>query len=293
MGTTPQRRTANHPQIAKELTARPYEWGAVATYPAAYVAASTASHIRNAQRGFHVYGPAGSFETRATRVEDGTLLEARYVRGIARPLNGLIQGTADTQPAPAGPGQVWPDAVPVLSPPIGSNGTPMTTPAPALPHDPYITAVCEALDKAGLEVKDGRTDDCETRGTYCYLNAVIELDMLTTGLQQEWPHGLLLIWEWHTGRETEQGEPERGPQWSFAELKADGSNEYPTDLPVEGYASPAAVVEAARKVISQEIQAGSFHNLGQWRGWDGGIIGDSWEQADELESAAAAWDAEE
>jgi hypothetical protein len=292
-GSTPGRRTANHAEIARELTARPYVWGTVSTYPAAYVVAQIARRIREASGRYHVYGPAGSFETRATPVEDGTRLEARYVRGIARPLRGLIHGTPDTRPAPAGLGQVWPDAVPVLSSPTGPNGTPMTAPASALPHDPYITAVCEALDKAGLEVKDGRTDDCETRGTYCYLNAVIELDMLATGLQQEWPHGLLLIWEWHSGREADLGEPERGPQWSFAELNGDGSNHYPTGLPVYGYASPAAVVDAARKVISQEIQPGSPNGLGQWRGWDGGIIGDSWGQADELESAAAAWDAQE
>jgi hypothetical protein len=162
-----------------------------------------------------------------------------------------------------------------------------------LPHDPYITAVCEALDKAGLEVKDGRTDDCETRGTYCYLNAVIELDMLSTGLQDEWPHGLLLIWEWHTGIEAEYGEPDRGPQWLFAELNEDGSNAYPTTLPVYGYAAPAAIVEAARKVIDRTIQPGSSPNFGQWRGWDDGIIGDSWKGADELEAACTAWSAEE
>jgi len=162
-----------------------------------------------------------------------------------------------------------------------------------LPHDAYIEAVTEALDKAGPEVKDARTDDCETRGTYCYLNAVIELDMLSVGLQEEWPHGLLLIWEWHTGIEADQGEPARGPQWTFAELNADGSNEYPTDLPVYGYASPAAIVDAARKVISREIQPGSPQGYGQWRGWDGGIIGDSWEHADELDAACEAWGADE
>lgn len=170
-----------------------------------------------------------------------------------------------------------------------------------LPHDPYITAVCDALTAAGLELTDHCwTDDCETRGTYCYLNAVITLDPSgVLGLDDEsipddaaWRHGLLLIWEWHTGREADQGEPERGPNWLFAELKDDGSNEYPTDLPLHGYASPAAVVEAARKVISREIGAGSFHGH---RGpkWDGGTIGDSWEHADELESAVTAWDAQE
>lgn len=167
----------------------------------------------------------------------------------------------------------------------------MTTPR-TLPHDDYITAVSEALDTAGLEVKDGRTDDSESRGTYCYLSAVIELDMMSVGLQDEQP-GLLLIWEWHTGREAEHGEPDRGPAWQFAALKDDGSNEYPTDLPVYGYADPAAVVEAARKVISCEIKPGSYFNSGQWRGWDGGLIGGSWEKADELEAACAEWDARE
>ena len=161
-----------------------------------------------------------------------------------------------------------------------------------LPHDEYIEAICEALDKVGPEVKDGRTDDCETRGTYCYLNAVIDLDMLTVGLQDEWPNGLLLIWEWHTGIEAEHGEPDKGPVWQFAELKDDGSNEYPTDLPVHGYASPAAIVDAVRKVIAHEIGAGSFYGRSGPR-WDGGIIGDSWERADELDAACEAWGVKE
>ena len=170
-----------------------------------------------------------------------------------------------------------------------------------LPHDPYITAVCDALTDAGLELTDHCwTDDGETRGTYCYLNTVITLDPSgTVGEFAEdipagtpWPHGLLLIWEWHTGIEADQGEPDRGPVWQFAELKADGSSEYPTSLPVYGYASPAAVVEAARKVISREIGAGSFYGYGAPK-WDGGIIGDSWERHAELDAACEAWAAEE
>jgi len=106
----------------------------------------------------------------------------------------------------------------------------------------------------------------------------------------QWPHGLLLVWERHTGFDADQGEPERGPLWQFAELNADGSNAYPTDLPVLGYASPAAVVEAARKVITHEIQPGHFHNGGQAT-WDGGIIGGAWEHADELDAACGAWGA--
>jgi hypothetical protein len=170
-----------------------------------------------------------------------------------------------------------------------------------LPQDPYITAVCDALTEAGREPTDSTwTDDCETRGTHCYLNAVITLDPSGTitgrALDEDnadWPHGLLLVWEWHTGIEADQGEPERGPQWQFAELNADGSNDYPTDLPVHGYASPAAIVEAARKVISREIGAGDFYNLGQWRDWEGGIIGNSWDQADALDAACEAWGTDE
>lgn len=169
-----------------------------------------------------------------------------------------------------------------------------------LPHDPYITAVCDALTAASLEITDHTwTDDGETRGTYCYLNAVITLDpsgTITSDAEDipagtPWPHGLLLIWEWHTGAE-EGGDPERGPVWQFAELKADGSNEYPTGLPVYGYASPAAIVEATRKVIDHSIGAGHFHNFGLAK-WDGGIIGDSWDRADALDAACEAWGAKE
>lgn len=161
-----------------------------------------------------------------------------------------------------------------------------------LPHDDYIEAVTVALDTAGITTADIRTDDCETRGTYCYLNAVIELDLFHTSDADAWPHGLLLLWEWHTGVEADQGEPDKGPVWQFAELKEDGSNEYPTDLPVYGYASPAAIVEAARKVISREIGAGHSFNYGRAK-WDGGIIGDSWEQHAELDAACEAWGTDE
>ncbi|MFJ8110465.1 hypothetical protein [Streptomyces sp. NPDC096132] len=163
-----------------------------------------------------------------------------------------------------------------------------------LPHDPYIAAIGDALASAGLELTDHCwTDDCETRGTYCYLNAVITLDpsgSIASGDEGDaaWPHGLILIWEWHTGIEAEYGEPDRGPIWQFAELKGDSSNDFPTELPVYGYASPAAVVEAARKVIDRSIGAGHFFNGGR-AAWDGGIIGDSWERADELNAACEAW----
>lgn len=167
-----------------------------------------------------------------------------------------------------------------------------------LPHDDYTTHVIEALSYASLTPAEYWTSDGETRGTYCYLNAVITLDPSHThDLDDDdipdgtaWRHGLALIWEWHTGIEAD--EPERGPQWLFAELKDDGSNEDPTGLPVEGYANPAAVVEAARKVISREIGAGHFHNFGLPK-WDGGVIGGSWDRADELDAVCEAWGVDE
>lgn len=163
------------------------------------------------------------------------------------------------------------------------------------PHTPYITAVTDALTAAGLPPADSRTDDSDTRGSHCYLNAVITLDPNGThDLDHDdippgtaWPHGLLLIWEWHTGIEADDGEPDRGPAWQFAELKNDGSNQYPTTLPVYGYASPAAVVDAARRVIAREVRASVD---GGWpHGWDGALVGGSWDRADELEAACEAW----
>lgn len=169
-----------------------------------------------------------------------------------------------------------------------------------LPQDAYILAVTNALTIAGLAPSESWSDDGETRGTYCYLNAVLTLDPNNTHdldhddipTDARWPHGLILIWEWHTGIEADQGEPERGPVWLFAELKDDGSNEYPTSLPVHGDASPAAIVDAAQKVISGEIGPGHFHNFGAST-WNGGTIGDSWERADELDMACAEWGVKE
>ncbi|MBB1260407.1 hypothetical protein [Streptomyces alkaliterrae] len=168
------------------------------------------------------------------------------------------------------------------------------------PHDTYISAVSDALTEAGLTPADWWTEDTETRGTYCYLNAVITLDPSNTHdldhdeipTDAAWPHGLLLLWEWHTGIEAELGEPERGPIWQFAEVKADGSTEYPTPLPVYGYASPAAVVKVARMVIDRSITpVSAFH--ASLSNSIGELIGDSWNRADELAAACAQWSARE
>jgi hypothetical protein len=174
----------------------------------------------------------------------------------------------------------------------------MTTTMRTLPHDPYIQAVTEALTTAGLEPPEHWTSDGETKGVYCYLNAVITLDPSGThDLDDEdvpsgtpWRHGLILNWEWHTG--AEDGWPEKGPFWEFAELKADGSCQYvPVTLPVHGYASPAAIVDAARKVIAREIRPASFN--GGSSTWTGAPIGDTWERHAELDAVCEAWGTKE
>ncbi|MFF9270446.1 hypothetical protein [Streptomyces rochei] len=168
----------------------------------------------------------------------------------------------------------------------------------SLPHDPYIEAVTDALTAAGLTPVEQWADDGETKGTYCHLTAVLSLDPSGTHDQDDeevpagtpWRHGLLLSWEWHTG--AEEGW-EKGPRWEFAALKADGSCEYtPAMLPVFGYASPAAVVDAVRRVVAREIRPDFSSSFGGIV-WDGGVIGDAWERHTELDAACEAWGTEE
>ncbi|MFD4264051.1 hypothetical protein ACFWR9_42215 [Streptomyces sp. NPDC058534] len=167
-----------------------------------------------------------------------------------------------------------------------------------LPHDDYIEAVTAALTAAGLRPAEHWTSDGETKGMYCHLNAVITLDPSGTyDVDDEdvptgtaWRHGLILSWEWHTG--AEEGW-EKGPFWEFAALKEHDVCQYPpVQLPVYGYASPAAIVEAGRKVISHEVKPNHSSSSGAVL-WDGGIIGDSWERHAELDAACEAWGVDE
>ncbi|MFK0154137.1 hypothetical protein ACIQVK_18950 [Streptomyces sp. NPDC090493] len=63
----------------------------------------------------------------------------------------------------------------------------------------------------------------------------------------------------------------------------------PVALPVYGYAPPAAVAEAARRVIGYRIKA----RPDGLADWDGGIIGGSWEHADALDAGCEAWGTDE
>ncbi|NUS86331.1 MAG: hypothetical protein HOY75_27315 [Streptomyces sp.] len=145
----------------------------------------------------------------------------------------------------------------------------------ALPHDPYITAVHTALTAADLEPIDWFTDDSDTRGSHCFLRAVLALDPDSV----RWPSGLILIWEWHTGIEAEQGEPERGPSWEWAQLvDSHGQCGERQGFTALGYPSPAYIVESVRALVDRRNQS---------------MPPESWTQADELNAACEAWGADE
>lgn len=150
----------------------------------------------------------------------------------------------------------------------------MTAQTRELPHDLYLTQVHFALADVGLDPDHHTLDDSDTRGTHCYLRG-----MHHHPPYRSWPHGLLLIWEWHTGTEADQGEPGRGPAWLWAALLADGSNTEPARLPVDGYANPVQVAAAFDELV--ETGEAVKTRPGRWRG------------ADDLNAACEAWGAKE
>lgn len=150
----------------------------------------------------------------------------------------------------------------------------------SLPHDPYIEAVVEALAQAGLPVDDFWTADNDTRGVYQYLDAVLTFEPDTSGLAGRlWPHGFVLIWEWHTG--FEDGGPTVGPVWRWAELvDSHGvASREPEDVSVDGFADPASIVTITRELAaSRKVE--SLHDT-------------EWDQADALGTAVVAWSEKE
>ncbi len=85
----------------------------------------------------------------------------------------------------------------------------------------------------------------------------------TCGVTPErWPHGLLLIWEWHIGAEAADGEPERGPIWAWAKCLGGGVNSEPTALLVDGYANPLQVGFALAELIN--TGSSGRRRIGRW-----------------------------
>jgi hypothetical protein len=145
----------------------------------------------------------------------------------------------------------------------------MTT---ALPHDPYISAVIDALTAAGLEPDDYWTSDEEVdrydngpdAGCTTMLTAVIEWD--TSDAHED---GISLLWE-HPAE-----------QWQWAPGGKHGQLESePEFLPTLGrYADPAAVVPVVRALLAGE-QLPEGH-------------APYWHEADAVKRAVDAWAAAE
>lgn len=122
----------------------------------------------------------------------------------------------------------------------------MTT-AYTLPHAPYIDAVEKALTEAGMapEQTDAFTEDSYD---VAYLRGVITLTPETTGIPTDrYPHGLILIWDWHTG--ADEDEP-RGALWQWARLNENGSSQFPYEqLPVPGWVAPEMLAATVATLV--------------------------------------------
>ncbi|MFJ2568152.1 hypothetical protein ACIO02_35405 [Streptomyces sp. NPDC087568] len=116
-----------------------------------------------------------------------------------------------------------------------------------LPHAPYIDAVEDALTEAKLtpEQADAFVEDS---GDFAFLRGVITLTPETSGYPStRFRHGLILIWDWHTGRDEDY---ERGPSWQWARLNEDGSSNWaPELLPVPGWVAPAMLAAAVTTLV--------------------------------------------
>ncbi|MEV5659824.1 hypothetical protein [Streptomyces flaveolus] len=121
----------------------------------------------------------------------------------------------------------------------------MTTTDRTLPHDPYITAVVDALTAAGLEPTTAETRDTEENrfdpnGCGTELDALLVWDGDTPSLNTDaHEDGLVLLWE-HPAE-----------QWQWAPRKQHGELEWePEFLPLHRWADPAAVVDVVRVLLA-------------------------------------------
>lgn len=115
----------------------------------------------------------------------------------------------------------------------------------AMPHDPYISAVDDALTAAGLAPDWTRANDTETNrydqsGLTTQLDAMLvwtgNHPVLNTEAHED---GIALIWE-HPAE-----------QWQWAPRKHHGELEHePEFLPLHRWADPAAVVDVVRVLLA-------------------------------------------
>ncbi|WP_328846154.1 hypothetical protein [Streptomyces sp. NBC_00258] len=146
--------------------------------------------------------------------------------------------------------------------------------AHTLPHDPYITAVVDALAAAGLEPTDAWTSEAEIdryrtdadAGVATMLSAVLIWGGDAPGLNTEaHEDGITLVWE-HPAE-----------QWQWAPRKAHGELEHePEFLPTLGrYADPTSVAVAVRALL--------------WGDTPPEVYAPNWSGADAVRTAVTAW----
>ena len=123
----------------------------------------------------------------------------------------------------------------------------MTETAAQLPHDPYITAVIDALTAAGLEPDQWWTSDAEIdpyatgddAGCTTMLNAV--LSWADTRVDEDGQDGLFLFWDHPASK------------WQYARPRVEGGNTEPEFLSQLGlYSDPGAVAGTARALLADE-----------------------------------------
>lgn len=145
----------------------------------------------------------------------------------------------------------------------------------ALPHDPYIEAVADALTAAGLEPTTVETSDAEpnrydTSGLTTQLDALLVWDGDHLAIADAVaPDGIALIWE-HPAE-----------QWQWAPRKQHGELEHEPDfLPNLGrYSDPAAVVATVRALLAGEPVPEGHAPY--------------WHEADNVRRAVDAWAADD
>jgi hypothetical protein len=142
----------------------------------------------------------------------------------------------------------------------------------ALPHDLYITAVVNALTKAGLEPDDHWTSDAEINrydggpdaGCTTMLNAYLDWD--TSAARDD---GIALVWD-HPAE-----------QWQWAPRKSSGVLAHdPEFLPtLPRWARPGAVVATVRDLLAGRAVSTMPSGL--------------WEEHEQAQAAVDAWAASE
>ncbi|MER5613258.1 hypothetical protein [Streptomyces sp. NPDC002215] len=145
-----------------------------------------------------------------------------------------------------------------------------------LPHDPYITAVIDALTVAGLEPDTWWTSDAEIdpyatgddAGCTTMLTAVLAWDDTRVDEGDEaGQDGLFLFWD-HPAE-----------QWQHARPRSEGGNTEPEFLPKLGrYSDPATVVDTARALLAGQPLPEGYAPY--------------WHPADSVRTAVEAWAAE-